>query len=427
MKRPPHVCPGRRLLRLVLLTGTAVASGVSAMAMRIVLTNDDGFETRNIQALFAALKAAGHDVIMSAPYRDQSGTSALLQGLSDTARTNTPSQGGLLPAGVPMMGPTTVAADQYYVDSSPATAVIYGIEVLARAKWADAPDLVLSGPNVGNNLGTITSHSGTVGAAISALNRGIPAIAVSGANGDAAAAPLLAAIALRVLAAVEVNGRITLPPGIGLNVNVPVLDPGRAVASYRFVHTQVTSGTGSESSVFAEGNAVTVSPIQGTYQAPPDLAVLAMAKMRDLLSSTLAIANPKLTNLSVRGFVGAGSAVQIAGFVVSGLSAKTILIRASGLALSSFGVTGALTDPAIELFDGESRLIAANDNWSDDGVKAAAIATAAARVGAFGWTPGTRDAAVLETLPPGLYTVVVRGVGNATGVALIETYDINVD
>lgn len=427
MKAPLQIGSWQHVLRGVFLVIAAGAATVSAMAMRIVLTNDDGFETRNIQALFTALKAAGHEVILSAPYRDQSGTSAMLGGISESSRTSTPSQSGLIAAGAPPVGPTTIAADQYYIDGSPATAAVYGVEVLARAKWAAGPDLVVSGPNVGNNLGTVIPHSGTVGAAVTMLNRGIPAIAVSGANGTAATANLLAAITLRVIAAIEANGRITLPPGVGLNVNIPVLDPTRSPASYRFAFTQVGAGAGSETTAFAEGNTVTVSPIQGTYQAPPELAVLALAQMRELFSATLAIPNPKLTNLSVRGFVGAGSAVQIAGFVVSGNSTKTILIRASGLALASFGVLGALADPYVELYDRDNRLIATNDNWSDDEVKATAIATAAARVGAFPWTTGTKDAAVLVTLAPGLYTVVIRGSGNTTGVALIETYDINVD
>ena len=49
-----------------------------AAALNIVLTNDDGFETANIQALYRALSAAGHDVILSAPYAGQSGTSGMV-------------------------------------------------------------------------------------------------------------------------------------------------------------------------------------------------------------------------------------------------------------------------------------------------------------------------------------------------------------
>ena len=422
--------------------------------MRIVVTNDDGFESANLQALFTALRVAGHDVILSAPYRNVSGESAELGGLSDVPRTIVPSAGGLLPAGSPGVGPTTIAADQFYVDSTSVAAVLYGIDIAAQAKWGAGPDLVVSGPNIGNNLGVMIPHSGTVGAAITVLNRGIPAIAVSGANGDAATAPLLAAITLRVIAALDNNGHIALPPGIGLNVNVPALDRTRGAASYRFAFTQVGSGANagirfslhltdrptastaslpadnnpaSEGNAFADGNTVTVSPIQGTFQAPPDQSALVAVEMRGLFGPTLPLLNPKLINVSARGVVGATGAAQIVGFVVAGTAAKTVLIRASGPALAAFGVASPLADPAIELFDRNNRLVGANDNWGDDAAKAAAIAAAAARVGAFAWPAGSKDDALLVTLAPGPYTVVARGTADATGVTLVEVYDASVD
>jgi hypothetical protein len=255
-----------------------------------------------------------------------------------------------------------------------------------------------------------------------------------------------------VVAAIEDRGHVTLPGGIGLNVNVPGLDGKRTAASYRFAFTQIgfwgTSGIrfaasdgttspatafptddnpGSEANAFVDGNTVTVSPIQGTYQAPPDQAALVLTLMRGHFTSALAITDPKLVNVSARGFAGVGSAVQIVGFTVSGTATKTVLIRASGPALAAFGVTGALADPVVVLFDGANRLVATNDNWSDDAAKGTAIAAAAARIGAFAWVQGSKDAALLAALAPGPHTVVVRGVGGTTGVALIEVFDINSD
>jgi len=445
------------MLQRVACAVVAALGVLPAMAMRIVLTNDDGFESHNTQVLFTALKAAGHDVILSAPCRNQSGTSAQLGILLDIGRTGAPSPGGRIPAGSPGAGPTTIAPDQYYVDSSPASSVLYGIDVPGQAKWGAPPDLVVPGPNNGHNLGAITPHSGTVGAAVVVLNRGIPAIAVSAADNDPTTAPLLAEIVLRVIAAIEDRGKVTLPIGIGLNVNVPALDPKRTAASYRVAFTQIgfadagiryisrnadgsfanplpamTAGLpvdrnpGSETNAFADNKTVTVSPIQGTYQAAPEQAALVLTRMRGLFASTLAITNPKLINISVRGFVGAGSSVQIAGFYISGSAPKTVLIRAGGPALVPLVGAGTLPDPVVELF-AESQLVATNDNWGDDAAKASAISAAAAKVGAFAWPQGSKDAALLVTLEKGSYTVVVRGVGNATGVALVEVYDVNVD
>ncbi len=395
--------------------------------MHIVLTNDDGFEHGNIQVLFSALKAAGYDVILSAPYRDQSGTSAQLESLTDISPTDSPTPGGRFAAGAPGVGPTTLAADQYYVNGFPATAARYGIDVLAQAKWGAAPDIVISGPNAGHNLGIITPRSGTVGAAITALNRGVPAIAVSGADGNPLTAPMLAAITLRVLAALDHRGKVSLPPGIGLNVNVPALDLKRTAASYRVVFAHAESGPTSETALFAAGHTVTVSPIQGTFQAPPDTAVQVLTEMHGLFTSAPSISNPKMTNLSLRGFVGAGHAVQIAGFVVSGTANKTLLVRACGPSLATLGVPEVLADPVAELYDRTNRLVAANDNWTDDAAQIPDLEAAAARVGAFAWTQPSKDSALLVTLAPGSYTVVVRGNGEATGIALIEVYDVSLD
>ncbi len=453
------VTPGRRLTRGLVLAVAMAFTASPAFALRIVLTNDDGFETRNIQALFHALKAAGHDVILSAPYHDQSGTSAWLGSLSSLSLTARASSGGQIAAGSPGAGPTGIAPDQYYVDSSPVAAVLYGIDVPARAKWGARPDLVIAGPNVGNNLGGITPHSGTIGAVVTALNRSIPAIAVSAANDNAASTPLLSALVLRLVATIEQQGKVTLPPGIGLSVNLPPLDPARPIASYHFAYTRLAFGSDSglrfyadgddtplsaappvetaalvdtsfrnETSAFGGGDTtITVSPIQGTYAAPPDQAALVLTRLRSLFAAPPAVANPKWTNISVRGHVGTGDAVQVLGFVIAESTPKTVLIRASGASLAAFGVASPLEDPVVEIFDHQNRLVAVNDNWSSDTTSAAAITEAAAKVGAFAWTPGSRDAAVLVTLAPGNHTIVVRGIGNATGIALIEAYDVSVD
>jgi hypothetical protein len=84
-----------------------------------------------------------------------------------------------------------------------------------------------------------------------------------------------------------------------------------------------------------------------------------------------------------------------------------------------FGVPGVVPDPELRLFAGERR-IEANDNWGGG----AALAAAFARVGAFALPAGSRDAALLATLPPGAYTAQVSGVGGTTGVALVEVYEV---
>ncbi len=133
----------------------------------------------------------------------------------------------------------------------------------------------------------------------------------------------------------------------------------------------------------------------------------------------------KLLNISTRGVVGTGANVMIAGFVVSGTSQKTVLIRASGPALVPFGVSGTLPDPKLQLNrsnpDGTSTLLYTNTGWGGSAV----ISAAAAAAGAFPWTnSGSNDAALLVTLSPGAYTAVVSGASGDTGVSLVEVYDI---
>jgi hypothetical protein len=124
-------------------------------------------------------------------------------------------------------------------------------------------------------------------------------------------------------------------------------------------------------------------------------------------------------NLSTRSYVGTDSNVQIAGFTLGGEAPKTVLIRAAGPALNAVaGLQGYLADPVLELHEqGTATLMAMNDNWDP------ALAATARRVGAFDFNAGSKDSAVVVTLIPGSYSVIVRGKGGGTGTALVEVYD----
>lgn len=129
---------------------------------------------------------------------------------------------------------------------------------------------------------------------------------------------------------------------------------------------------------------------------------------------------PTLAAASTRAFAGTGDDVLIPAFNISGTGALRVLIRGIGPTLTSFNVSGVLADPTITLYRGQT-VLATNDNWSS-GVNAAELATAAASVGTFALTNGSRDAALIATLPAGAYTAVLGGVGGTTGTALVEIY-----
>ena len=122
------------------------------------------------------------------------------------------------------------AGDFHYVSGTPVMALLYGLDVVGQKRWGRGPDLVLSGPNEGQNAGAIILSSGTVSNAQYAAVRGIPAIALSaGANsaGDQTLDnPVSAAAAKRsveLIAALEklAGDKPLLPTGIALNVNFP--------------------------------------------------------------------------------------------------------------------------------------------------------------------------------------------------------------
>ena len=132
----------------------------------------------------------------------------------------------------------------------------------------------------------------------------------------------------------------------------------------------------------------------------------------------------RLINISTRAQVGTGSNILIPGFVVSGSGTETLLIRADGPALTQFGVGGVLAQPSLSVFDNTGKVIASNTGWGSN-PNPALIASTAASVGAFALASGSADCALIISLQPGAYTAQISGVGNTTGVALAEIYEVS--
>jgi hypothetical protein len=128
---------------------------------------------------------------------------------------------------------------------------------------------------------------------------------------------------------------------------------------------------------------------------------------------------PRLANISTRGQVQTGFDVMIGGFVISGASAKTVVIRAIGPSLANFGVSGALANPTLQLVrSSDNSVIATNDDWGG--------ATNASVIQSSGFAPShPLESAIYVSLVPGAYTAIVSGVNNATGVGLVEVYEVD--
>lgn len=239
--------------RVIIGAGLALCAS-PAFALNIVLSNDDGL-TSNVKALYDELKAAGHSVIVSVPCSGQSGRGGAIVMYSTTTiipdndKTQIEAEGcchnGAAPLGAPAVGPFTKAGytggDFNYVHGTPVMATMYGLDVLAQARWGKAPDVVLSGPNEGQNVGRVVVHSGTIGNAQFAAGRGIPAIALSAGTDTVdnaglanAKSKIVAQLTVKLLGALQAkagNGAL-LPAGVALNVNFP--DAPTANAAWGF-------------------------------------------------------------------------------------------------------------------------------------------------------------------------------------------------
>jgi hypothetical protein len=127
----------------------------------------------------------------------------------------------------------------------------------------------------------------------------------------------------------------------------------------------------------------------------------------------------KLGNISTRAFVSTGNDIVIAGFILGGNNNASgrVIIRGIGPSLASSGVANPLANPTLELRDNNGSLVFANNDWQENSAQATELTNA-------GLAPANNlESGIAATLPPGLYTALLSGVNNGTGVGLVEVYD----
>jgi hypothetical protein len=134
----------------------------------------------------------------------------------------------------------------------------------------------------------------------------------------------------------------------------------------------------------------------------------------DLSQAVLA----KLANISTRAFINTGDNIVIAGFILGGNSGNDrVVVRGIGPSLTAFGVTNALADPTLELRDNNGTVLFQNNDWQSDPAQAAELSAA-------GLAPSDPlESGIAAALPPGLYTALLAGLNNGTGVGVVEVYD----
>lgn len=132
-----------------------------------------------------------------------------------------------------------------------------------------------------------------------------------------------------------------------------------------------------------------------------------------------------LVNISTLARINSGTDSLVSGFVISGVTSRSVLVRAIGPTLSAFGVNNALSQPVLTVFNGD-RVLASNSAWSgSSGAESEALLDAFDRAGAFRLVDNSsRDAALMLSLTPGAYTVQVKSGDGSAGSVLLEVYDL---
>lgn len=300
--------------------------------LNILLVNDDGYDSEGIEAMRDQLLALGHSVTVVAPAGPQSGKGTSL----DADKIFQP------------VTITEFRPGDFHVDGTPVTTVTAGLDYLMEG---NTPDLVISGINEGANLGEIANNSGTVSAAVTALLRGVPSIAISAnvsddpdqaaANYEAAAK--LTGSVVTDLALRKALGLDMLPEGTALNINVPEgwngedvaytsvtgtnafefdfpqLDPNSDDVLFSFTGATPTGQDDSETVWIDQGYA-TISPMDGDWSAPEEVRAQLEERLDDLSHTDVDQAAEALNIMLVNddGYDAAGIQTMAAALIDAG-------------------------------------------------------------------------------------------------------------
>ena len=192
-------------------------------------------------------------------------------------------------------------------------------------------------------------------------------------------------------------------------------NPGDSIASYTFSFgdgsPDVTQSSPTISHTYKHGGGffatLTVKDSKGLQSA-------------NVASVPIQVA-AQLFNLSSRVRVQPGDNALIGGLIIRGSEPKKVTLRGIGPSLTANGqpLPGRLADPTLELYNSANVVIASNDDWI----------TNRAEVEAAGFPPPTDDheSAIVKTLDPGSYTVIMRGKNNSSGIGVVETYDLGLE
>jgi hypothetical protein len=219
----------------------------------------------------------------------------------------------------------------------------------------------------------------------------------------------------------------SLAPGIPNPLADPVMELHGPGAFVTITNDNWRDDPAQEAAIIATGIApsnnleaaidVTLDP--GTYSAvvrgKNNTSGVALVEVYDFSQT----ASSKLANVSTRAFVSTGSDIVIAGFILGDSKGDgRVAVRGVGPSLGASGVSNALADPVLELRDGNGALLVSNNDWQDNPTQSAELIAAGLALA------NNLEAGITATLPPGLYTALLAGLDNGTGIGLVEVYDL---
>lgn len=255
---------------------STVAAATAALAtqgncLNILMGNDDGFAAANMREFYRLLKAEGHNVVVVSEADNQSGMGGRAV-FTNNASLAVNSEYGLIKAGSPSIGTDPNDSNIWYYNGTPAATAFVGLDyVLPNHASFKEPDLVVAGPNFGDNLGPfLYTLSGTAGYTYASVGRGYPAIAFSGGNPEQRSytwinkttasgfpdpATIQAQLAVKVVNAL-INatkpGERLLPLGYGVSVNTPFITSlfNDSCINPPFVQSRLTGGAYYDKAVY---------------------------------------------------------------------------------------------------------------------------------------------------------------------------------
>jgi hypothetical protein len=216
------------------------------------------------------------------------------------------------------------------------------------------------------------------------------------------------------------NGSTLVSQNAGWNGDSSVLTTANAVGAFPY-----GSATSKDSAIYV--SAIPLGNDSVRISSASSASGTVIAELYDATPTAQFVATtPRLINVSVLKQLGTGVTL---GFVIGGSSNLKVMIRAIGPGLSAVGVnSGTSADPKLTLFNSANTSIASNDDWGTPvgtgAATAAQITAAATSVNAFAIPSGSKDAVILATLAPGLYTAQAAVSTGANGLTIIEVYEV---